>query len=298
MDFDLILLTQEKYIAPAESDWYTKQVLHEDQLVLDALTAKGLIVDKKDWADTEFDWTSTKTILFRSTWDYFNRFNEFKAWLADVKLKTQLINSAEQILWNVDKHYLLELQHKNIPIVESIFIPAGTQKSLKELHEEQGWNDTVLKPTVSGAGRHTYRLHKGNYAEHEAIFADLILHEDFILQPFQKNIVIHGEVSYILIDGKFSHAVHKFAKVGDYRVQDDFGGSHFLYAPSKEEIAFAENCAKTCEPLPLYARVDVIWDNENKLTLSELELIEPELWFRHKNEAADQLAEAIVRRLL
>ncbi len=297
MDFDLILLTQEKYIAPTESDWYTKQVLHEDQLVLDALAAKGLKVDKKDWADLEFDWSTTKTILFRSTWDYFHRYDEFKIWLAQVKSKTQLINSADQILWNVDKHYLLELEQKNIPIVESLFIAKGTTKSLQELHKENDWNDTVLKPTISGAGRHTYRLHRGNYTEHEELFATLIAQEDFILQPFQKNIVIHGEVSYVVIDGTYSHAVHKFAKVGDYRVQDDFGGSHFLYAPSKEEINFAEQCANTCDPVPLYARVDVIWDNENKLTLSELELIEPELWFRHKNEAADRLAEAIVRRL-
>lgn len=296
MAYDLILLTQAKYINPIELDWYTKQVLEEDQYVLDALAAKGLTVDKKDWADPAFDWSTTKTILFRSTWDYFHRINEFNAFLEKASQQTRFINAADQIAWNIDKHYLLDLEKKGIPIVESLFIPKGSFETLTQLHAEKNWNDTVLKPTISGAGRHTYRLHKGNYADHEELFKSLIAQEDFILQPFQKNIVIHGEVSYVIIDGKYSQAIHKFAKRGEFRVQDDFGGSHFVYAPLEEEISLAEQIVQTCDPIPLYARVDLIWNNDEQLTLTELELIEPELWFRHKPEAATELADAIVRR--
>ncbi len=296
MSFDLVLLTEKKYINPQETDWYIEQVLSEDQLVIDALLKIGLNVTKKAWCDPDFDWSSTKTILFRSVWDYFHRFNEFSAWLDRVSNLTQLINPADQIRWNMDKHYLIDLKNSGIPVVESHFIPKGNTTLLAQLHETLGWNDTVLKPTVSGAGRHTYRLHKGNYAAYEALFKTLIAEEDFLLQPFQKNIVIHGEVSHILFDGKYSHSIHKFAKPGDYRVQDDFGGSHFLYAPSQEEITFAEKTVETCHPIPTYARVDVIWDNENALTVGELELIEPELWFRKKERAADLFATAIKSR--
>lgn len=296
MPFDLVLLTEKRYIHPQETDWYTEQVLLEDQLVIDHLSKIGLNVTKKAWCDPDFDWSSTKTILFRSVWDYFHRFSEFSAWLDRVSDLTELINPADQIRWNMDKHYLNDLKANGIPVVESHFIPKGSTTSLAELHTTLGWNDTVLKPTVSGAGRHTYRLHKGNYAEHEQVFSELIAQEDFMLQPFQKNIVIHGEVSHVLFDGKHSHSVHKFAKTGDYRVQDDFGGSHFLYAPSPEEIAFAEKTVATCNPVPIYARVDVVWNNDNELAIGELELIEPELWFRKKESAAELLAIAIKAR--
>ena len=47
MNYDLLLLTQDKYVNPSELDWYTKQVLHEDQLVLDALTEKVYTLEKK-----------------------------------------------------------------------------------------------------------------------------------------------------------------------------------------------------------------------------------------------------------
>tara|TARA_B100000965_G_scaffold343031_1_gene312517 strand:+ start:209 stop:358 length:150 start_codon:yes stop_codon:yes gene_type:complete len=39
--------------------------------------------------------------------------------------------------------------------------------------------------------------------------------------------------------------------------------------------------------------VDIIWDNESKIAVSELELIEPELWFRFNESAADKLAAEI-----
>ena len=39
-------------------------------------------------------------------------------------------------------------------------------------------------------------------------------------------------------------------------------------------------------PMPAYARVDVIWNNKSELVVSELELIEPELWFRLNPHAA------------
>ena len=50
---------------------------------------------------------------------------------------------------------------------------------------------------------------------------------------------------------------------------------------------------KACKELPLYARVDIFKDNNNRMALAELELVEPELWFRHHPNAAMILAEAI-----
>jgi hypothetical protein len=84
--------------------------------------------------------------------------------------------------------------------------------------------------------------------------------------------------------------------IQEFQVQDDFGGSVFVYEPSKEEIRFAEEVVKRCGYDPLYARVDVLWDNQGKLSLSELELIEPELWFRFHSESAGKLADAIIQR--
>jgi glutathione synthase/RimK-type ligase-like ATP-grasp enzyme len=203
------------------------------------------------------------------------------------------LNSERIIRWNIDKHYLLDLKQNGIHIPKSHFIEQSSTTTLKELHNELGWNETVLKPCISGAARHTYKLNKSNINQHENVFKKLIAKEAMMLQPFQYNIIEKGEVSMIVINGKFTHAVLKIAKKGDFRVQDDFGGNVQEYLPSNDEIEFAETVVKACIEIPLYARVDVFTDNDGILAVSELELIEPELWFRNNPTAANSLAFAI-----
>ena len=58
--FDVVILTDHRYVNPKKTDWYIDQVLLEDQLLQTAVEDKGLKVCKKDWADRNFDWTKTK----------------------------------------------------------------------------------------------------------------------------------------------------------------------------------------------------------------------------------------------
>ncbi len=295
--YDITLLTDSRYVAPTEFTDYIKNVLHEDVLVKQALENKGLVVSRTNWDNPDFDWSETRYIIFRTTWDYFNRFAEFSVWLKKVSAQTKLINPLETIYWNLDKHYLRDLEVKGIRIPHTVFIEPGEKRSLAEIVKTTGWKELVIKPAISGSARHTYRLNENNIAEHEAIFRELIQSESMLLQEFQNNILTKGEVAFMLFGGRYSHAVLKKAKQGDYRVQDDFGGSVHDYTPTLEEITFAEKTVAACSPVPVYARVDVIWDNDNHLCVSELELIEPELWFRTCPGAAELFAEEVVKFL-
>lgn len=290
---DIVILTEDRYIKPAVINEYNKNILLEDQLVFDAIKKEGLHVERKSWSDPNFNWETTKYIIFRTTWDYFDRYEEFSEWLKDVSTKTKLLNSANIINWNINKHYLIDLKEKGVHICESYFIEKETTTTLAELHKQLGWEKTVLKPCISGSARHTYKLELATLEKHEVVFQELISNEAMMLQPFQENIITQGEYSFILINGKYTHAVLKVAKPGDFRVQDDFGGTVHNHKATKEEISFAENAVKACIEKPMYARVDVIMDNNNKLAISEIELIEPELWFRKHHDAAVLLARAI-----
>ena len=163
--------------------------------------------------DMFFDWSTTKAVLFRTTWDYFDRFPEFSIWLDKVMLQTTLLNSEKIIRWNIDKHYLLDLEKKGIHITESHFIEKGATVTLAQLHDILNWNKTVLKPCVSGAARHTYKLSLKTLKDHEQIFQDLISSESMMLQPFQYNIVEKGEISMMVFNGTFSHAILKKPKL-------------------------------------------------------------------------------------
>lgn len=291
--FDVVVLTDSRYVNPLETDAYINNVLREDELVINALEGKDLSVIKKDWNDPNFNWNNTRSVLFRSTWDYFDNFEQFKKWFDKTRNTCLMINSSETIEWNLDKHYLLDLQKHQIPIPNSEFIQRESSVDLSLLMQEKKWNEIVVKPTISGAAKNTYRLKKEDINLFDSTWKKLIYQEDFIVQEFQNNVIKKGEVAMMVIGGKYTHAVLKKAKEGDFRVQDDFGGSIAKYSPSEKMVKLAEKCTGILSAIPSYARVDIIWDNSGDLAVSELELIEPELWFRLNPNAALKLAEHV-----
>ncbi len=297
MNYDITLLTASAYLDPKDPDWYIQQILTEDELLCSALEQRGLHVHRIDWTNQDFDWTTTSSVIFRAVWDYTNRYEEFLSFVNTVSAKTLLINPLEIVLWNLDKHYLRDLQYRGINVPQTIYIEKEEQRTLHEIHQRNNLTETILKPVMSAGARHTYRLNIENLEDHETLFQQLIRNEAMMLQPFLHSIIERGEITLVIIDGKYTHAILKRAKIGDFRVQDDFGGSVSPYIPTKEEIAFAEYAVSVCSPTPSYARVDIIIDNDGKLAVSELELIEPELWFRFQPYAATALAEN-VRNLL
>ena len=295
--FDVVILTEKKYINPKVKDWYIDQVLLEDKLLQKELEKKGMKVCKRDWTDTNFDWKSSKYAIFRTTWDYFERFDEFLLWMKETKHKIKFINSYEIINWNIDKYYLKDLSKNGINIVPTLFLKKGKKVSLKQLFTKTKWKEVVIKPTISGAARNTYHITENNFSDFEDIFQQIINEESMLFQQFMKNILTQGEISLIMIGGKYTHAVKKTAKKGDFRVQDDHGGKVEIYNATQSEIKFAEDCIEKCPFSPIYARVDILYNNESNLSLIELELIEPELWFRNNKFAAWLLAEKIYKKI-
>ena len=292
-EFDVVLLTDSRYVNPSKIDPYIENVLKEDGLVMEGLEKLNLRTIKKDWNDTNFNWSSTKSAIFRSTWDYFDQFSNFRNWLDLVKDQCYLINPYQQINWNLDKHYLIDLQKLDLPIVESVFVSKKTNLKLETISKSKNWKDIVIKPTISGAARHTYLLKNDEIKNFQEKWLSLTSMEDFMVQEFQNNILSSGEIAVMLFGGKYSHSVLKKAKKGDFRVQDDFGGSVEKINPSLEIIQLAEKTIKSLKTIPIYGRVDIIFDNNNRPVISELELIEPELWFRFKEDSAYKLAEIV-----
>ena len=290
---DVTLLTCQAYFKPDNITPYIQNILFEEQLLKSALENQGLTVDITYWNNPSYDWSKTRSLVFRTIWDYFERFDEFLLWLEEVRHQTQLINSYDLVKWNIDKHYLKELSEKGIQIVPTYFAQKNSQRNLAEIIESQQWNDVVIKPAISASAYKTFKILEETVNSNEKLFKDLLNQRDMLVQPFINTIEKFGEASLMVIDGKFTHAILKKAKPGDFRVQDDFGGTVHDYVPTKKEIEFAEMVIEKCKAKPLYGRVDIIWDNEKNVYLSELEIIEPELWLRNYPKSAQSIAEAV-----
>lgn len=296
---DIALLTDHRFTASVAGpdDWYLRNILHDDGLLQAALSDLGLTSVRLDWADPTVDWSQFRCAVFRTTWDYFERYAEFTAWLERIERETRLVNAAHTIWWNLDKHYLADLEARGVPVVPSRYIEPGDGTSLLAALGEMQWAEAVLKPCVSGAARHTYRVNASNAESLQVELTQLMAEESFMLQPFIADITSNGEYTLMVIDGEVTHAVQKVPKAGDFRVQDDHGGKWTPYSPTAEQIAFAQRAMQSVSPLPQYGRVDMVRGNDGAWQIMELELIEPELWLRTKPEAALALGRAIAREL-
>ncbi|MEK7487126.1 MAG: hypothetical protein AABZ60_22585 [Planctomycetota bacterium] len=291
----IVILTEDRFECPQQPDWYVSQVLQEEQMLQLALENEGLSVIRRSWSRKDWDWRQAKMAIFRSTWDYANRLQEFLEWLERVSTQTRLVNSLETIRWNLDKHYFLDLEKAGVPTVSTCFVEKGSRTSLSELVTKKNWNSFVFKPAISAGARQTHRGSVNELGSSEKIWASLLNSESMMLQPFQSAIETEGEISLIFMGGEFTHAIRKTPKSGDFRVQDDHGGKVHPYPANAEEIQFGTRAIQACSPQPIYARVDCIRDTTGHLAIMELELLEPELFLRFYPPSAEKLAKKIAQ---
>jgi len=127
----------------------------------------------------------------------------------------------------------------------------------------------------------------------EARFAEQLAMADCLVQPFVPEIQDPGEWSLIFFDGVFSHAVVKRPASGDFRVQENFGGTVRAADAPDALVAQAAQILALADERTLYARVDGVV-RAGTLQLLELELVEPSLFFDAVPTAAERFADAVV----
>jgi len=293
---DVTLLTELRYLDLDASHWYHQQIALEEGLLIDALDTLGIRAARRAWDDPLMDWRSAGALVFRSTWNYFDAMALFRPWLSEVTRSCRLINSGALIEWNMDKHYLADLGARGVAVVPTVYVSPTAPRPLAEILEANDWHDVVIKPAVGGAARLTWRGGMASLAADEAELARCLTQEAMLVQPFQRAIQSTGEVSVVVIDDHVCHAVRKRARSGDFRVQDDHGGTVHPHEATKAERRLALAAVAACPEPPRYARVDML-DGPDGPQLMEIELIEPELFLRYQPSSAMALARAIGRSL-
>jgi glutathione synthase/RimK-type ligase-like ATP-grasp enzyme len=293
----IALLTEEKYIRPPKINWYIDQILLEDGLLIQALESLGARVQKIGWRQAGVDYSQFDGAVFSSIWDYYRYPTEFSAWLDKVEGQTTFINSIAQVRDNMDKRYLIRYADMGRAVVPTRLLKKGEAWDEEEWAETLGTEHMVIKPVVGGAAVDTFQWRIHDTKADRRDMKQCRREKDMIIQPFVPSIQTFGEVSHIILGGRYSHSVLKRPKSGDYRVQDDHGGRVETYSASSAEIDLALSWLEPLEEQPVYARVDLVKNTNDDWWLGELELIEPELWLRNNPKSAPMLAKKILNSL-
>jgi glutathione synthase/RimK-type ligase-like ATP-grasp enzyme len=268
----------------------------DDRYLLEALSQRGLSVTPAVWEDPHALWEECGLCIIRSTWDYSYRRDQYLAWTERVARTTHLWNPPSVVRWNTHKRYLAELADANVVTVPTVCLSAGTDVRLEELLRGRGWSDVVIKAAVAQTGRYAVRIRAEETARGQAHLDRLLPHEDMLVQPWVPA-AAEGETSLVFIDGEFTHAVKKRAAGGEFLVHHDYGGTVRPTRPRPAQLELAERALAGVSERLRYGRVDLVADRNGDPMLMELELVEPELFFRYSQAAVERLVNAIERDL-
>ena len=251
------------------------------------------------WDDGEIDWDRFDVVLIRSTWDYVERIDAFRAWIERRATRRTLRNPVPALRWSLDKRYLDDLADAGLPITPTVFVGPGEtlDSALPQPFGEAP--ALVVKPTISAGSRDTQR-----YAATDRTGIDDHVRRltergaTAMVQPYLDRVDDAGETALIYLGGRFSHAIRKGPILVGPRTE--VAG---LYAaetidarvPSEAEIGVADRVNRwLIERFGrlVFARIDLLPSTAGPVVL-EVELIEPSLFLDTAPASAARLVEAL-----
>lgn len=264
-----------------------------EKLLYSNLQTNEYITSEVAWDDKNIDWTAFDVVILRACWDYHKRIDEFKQWIESLeKNSVNLWNPINIIKWNIDKHYLIELQEKRVSIIPTFIFNKGGIADLSSIPEINVWGEIIIKPCVGASAWGVSKFNTNNLPVAQQYLNDLITTSDVIVQRFMPQISSEGEYSFMFFNKKYSHTALKRPSILDFRTQPHFGGSEIAVEPPLELITQAQKIVDSIESPLLYARVDGVVEN-GILMLMELELTEPYLFFELGPQSTDLFIESI-----
>jgi hypothetical protein len=277
----------------------------DEQPLIECLAALGVRARPAVWDDPSIPWREYDGVVVRSCWDYHLRYDDFFRWVDRVaSAGVPMWNSPAVLRWSSRKTYLHDLEIGGVRTVPTVWLLAENARaktaSLATIMTDTGWDRAVVKPIISASAHETWSVTmdeaREDAAEWDARLRALIARPGAMVQPFVQEVESDGEWSLQFFGGVFSHAVRKYAALGDFRVTREWGGWHELVTPTPNVIRQAERALRTAPGESLYARVDGVIRGGD-LVVTELELLEPSLFLDADPDAPMRLARAIVHAL-
>jgi hypothetical protein len=251
-----------------------------DELLQEPMADLGWSVEMVSWRTQKVDWDRYEVVIIRSPWDYQQDVEGFIEVLKDIhKSSARLENPLSLVLWNIDKTYLRDLETDGIRIVPTLWGEQLEYGTLDTAYREFEVDELIIKPTVSANADNTFRLPQDSSTDLQNNIIQVFSKQAYMIQPFMRGIVEEGEYSLFYFGGNYSHTILKKPGTGDFRVQEEHGGSLHSVDPEEQLLYRARQTMDLLKPQPLYARADYVRTQENDFALMELELIEPSLYF-------------------
>jgi len=293
-----LLVTHDYY--PSRPDRAEPDYAH-NQLVLlrEAFAPSGVTIEPVFWQDDGTDWSRFSAVLPLLAWNYPQATETFLKRLDEIEAAgTSFFNDGDVIRANMDKGYLAELARRGAPVPSTLAVEACSPEVILASFDTLNADEIIIKPRIGAGAWRQARLKRGEPVPS----ADVLPPAAALIQPFLPAVTEEGELSLLYFGGRFSHALIKRPKAGDYRTQGQHGAVETGIDAPEGALEAAEAVLAKADGTPLtYARVDLVRGAEGQWLLMELELIEPWLYLtldrQDGKHGAKLFAQAVLERL-
>ncbi len=246
------------------------------------------------WRAEDVDWNDYDAVIIRSPWDYQEHCDEFLKVLEKIEKSNALLaNNIDLVKWNINKHYLAELEKKQVQLVPTLWGDSLSKQQLLGAFSHFDTQKIIIKPCISAGAFDTFSLSQEQAEQQVDKLLTLFNQRDYMIQPFMQNIVDEGEYSIFFFNDQFSHCILKTPKANDFRVQEEYGGHLSTVNPEKSLIEVSKQALNAIPYQALYARLDFV-RNGDSFAIMEAELIEPSLYFNMDDQSASRFVNAFV----
>lgn len=264
-----------------------------DSLLEKPMAAAGWKTHEISWRNKSINWNNFEAVIIRSCWDYQDHCEEFLKVLDIInESNAVLVNSLDVVHWNINKHYLKELQEQGVQIVPTIWESHYSEKLIKMAYDEFNTSNLIIKPCISANADDTFRLNSNSKIDHAKLKLTFD-NREFMIQPFMPAIIDEGEFSLFFFNGEYSHAILKTPKTNDFRVQEEHGGQLKAIIPEEKLMQTAASSLQNIPYTTLYARLDFVRSGK-QFAMMEAELIEPSLYFNLDKKSPTNFVNAFI----
>lgn len=288
----------------------------DEQHLPDALRERGIEPRIAVWNDPSVNWDDAGVVVVRSVRDYAQDRDAFVKWAKSVP---RILNSAETMEWNTDKHYLKALNDRGLPTIPTMWLEPSQNLSKQQIHSRFPANgDFVVKPAVSSGGRGTGRYSatdaraRGDAIEH-AMY-ELAQGRTVMVQRYLHEIDRQGETSLIYLNGLASYQVEKEPMLHPrfHNAQDSGVIEEVVHSTdaSEESWRWGEMIRAALhghikdvsgrDELLLFNRVDIVRgdeESEHEFYVVEISLIDGSLYLSADEDHLERFADAIQMRV-
>lgn len=278
--------------------------------LLDALADRGADPAVKIWNDPTVDWDEAGVCVVRSVSDYAHDREAFLTWADSVP---RILNHADILRWNSDKHYMLDLSERGLPVIPTQWLEPDRHFSKQQVHSRfPAMGDFVVKPAVSSGVRDIGRYTANDTAQRQAAILQTMSllgqGRAVMVQRYVEQIDVHGEISLVFFNGLVSHAVEKRAVLHPDSVTADEVQEAVVTVQhaTEEQWRWGEKIRGVLHSYVrermgrdeqfLYNRVDLVPDGAGSFMVMEISMVDADLYLGATPEALGNFADAIAMR--